>query len=575
MFNHLFENRNSTVTNLIKLGDCLGRSLRENIELFSIDSENQKVAYLTESGKVISGYYDISDDLKLEDIDIQDSDIFSENASFDTYVNEKVSDFVGSLYRDSYSQAEDSFSNILSLWENRLKFDSVRKKLNEKATLFSEDKNIINTEEVQRFLEMMPQFLSFLEENREQISEIKEIENAIKLSNSVSTAFNFPKITFDSLQESSSYKVSRGVNKSIYEMICKQELVRKELLESKNNFEDVWATNSKIRALAQLIFEDSEDVVLRSLVEAVVEVPYLALTSKKQLSESISNAFSLTDHSTITEKEIAGYASRLFEMKKPVKNIILNILNEKYGINIQTLKDVDSFSSLANTQVVIFESLSRLAPKGSALKATLSEVSKLLNNKNGVEVIDINDILQESFESCGYTQFCEKFNLVENLSFEEIFSEEMSAEQLLEKAKAKRKSYVEKSEKSSENEVEDEDDTMQKADEASADFSKPASFSPDGGDGEEEEEKSTKEELSDKQKELDVDKDGEIEGEDLAKLRKKKVKEEAEEATPADTSEKETSTDQESFSSEDLMKALSDLDGLLKDFQYSEDESEE
>ena len=575
MFNHLFENRNSTVTNLIKLGDCLGRSLRENIELFSIDSENQKVAYLTESGKVISGYYDISDDLKLEDIDIQDSDIFSENASFDTYVNEKVSDFVGSLYRDSYSQAEDSFSNILSLWENRLKFDSVRKKLNEKATLFSEDKNIINTEEVQRFLEMMPQFLSFLEENREQISEIKEIENAIKLSNSVSTAFNFPKITFDSLQESSSYKVSRGVNKSIYEMICKQELVRKELLESKNNFEDVWATNSKIRALAQLIFEDSEDVVLRSLVEAVVEVPYLALTSKKQLSESISNAFSLTDHSTITEKEIAGYASRLFEMKKPVKNIILNILNEKYGINIQTLKDVDSFSSLANTQVVIFESLSRLAPKGSALKATLSEVSKLLNNKNGVEVIDINDILQESFESCGYTQFCEKFNLVENLSFEEIFSEEMSAEQLLEKAKANRKSYVEKSEKSSENEVEDEDDTMQKADEASADFSKPASFSPDGGDGEEEEEKSTKEELSDKQKELDVDKDGEIEGEDLAKLRKKKVKEEAEEATPADTSEKETSTDQESFSSEDLMKALSDLDGLLKDFQYSEDESEE
>jgi len=575
MFNHLFENRNSTVTNLIKLGDCLGRSLRENIELFSIDSENQKVAYLTESGKVISGYYDISDDLKLEDIDIQDSDIFSENASFDTYVNEKVSDFVGSLYRDSYSQAEDSFSNILSLWENRLKFDSVRKKLNEKATLFSEDKNIINTEEVQRFLEMMPQFLSFLEENREQISEIKEIENAIKLSNSVSTAFNFPKITFDSLQESSSYKVSRGVNKSIYEMICKQELVRKELLESKNNFEDVWATNSKIRALAQLIFEDSEDVVLRSLVEAVVEVPYLALTSKKQLSESISNAFSLTDHSTITEKEIAGYASRLFEMKKPVKNIILNILNEKYGINIQTLKDVDSFSSLANTQVVIFESLSRLAPKGSALKATLSEVSKLLNNKNGVEVIDINDILQESFESCGYTQFCEKFNLVENLSFEEIFSEEMSAEQLLEKAKAKRKSYVEKSEKSSENEVEDEDDTMQKADEASADFSKPASFSPDGGDGEEEEEKSTKEELSDKQKELDVDKDGEIEGEDLAKLRKKKVKEEAEEATPADTSEKETSTDQESFSSEDLMKALNDLDGLLKDFQYSEDESEE
>ena len=43
MFDHLFENRNSTVTNLLKLADCLGRSLRENIELFSIDSEAKKL----------------------------------------------------------------------------------------------------------------------------------------------------------------------------------------------------------------------------------------------------------------------------------------------------------------------------------------------------------------------------------------------------------------------------------------------------------------------------------------------------------------------------------------------------
>ena len=57
MFDHLFENRNTTVTHLLKLGDCLGRSLRENIELFSIESEDKKVAYLTETGKVISGVF--------------------------------------------------------------------------------------------------------------------------------------------------------------------------------------------------------------------------------------------------------------------------------------------------------------------------------------------------------------------------------------------------------------------------------------------------------------------------------------------------------------------------------------
>jgi len=49
MFNYLFENRNSTVTHLLKLGDCLGRSLRENVELFSIDGEKKEVAFLTEA----------------------------------------------------------------------------------------------------------------------------------------------------------------------------------------------------------------------------------------------------------------------------------------------------------------------------------------------------------------------------------------------------------------------------------------------------------------------------------------------------------------------------------------------
>ena len=75
MFDHLFENRNSTVTNLLKLGDCLGRSLRENIELFSIDSEAKKVAYLSEEGKVISGEYDFDENITFSKIQVQESDI--------------------------------------------------------------------------------------------------------------------------------------------------------------------------------------------------------------------------------------------------------------------------------------------------------------------------------------------------------------------------------------------------------------------------------------------------------------------------------------------------------------------
>lgn len=439
MFDHLFENRNSTITNLIKLGDCLGRSLRENVELFTIDSEMSKVAYLSESGKVITGEYTFDEDLLLNHINIQEADIFTDNKIFDSYVEEKVSTFVGRLDSNKYGEANDSFSDILTLWENRLKFETVKKHLAEKKAAFSDSQDIVESAEFQRFLEVMPQITAFLEEKKTTIQNVQEIENAIKLSNSVSKAFNFPRLSYDSLQEEGKYTISRGINKSIYEMICKQELVKKELLESKKNFGDVWATNPRIRELASLIFEDSVDQVLESLVEAVIEVPFLALTTKKQLFDSINNAFSLTENSNISTKDLKTYVSQLFEMKKPLKAVILSLLNEKYGINVQNLKDTPTFSSLSNTQVVIFESLARLAPKGSVVKDTLSDLSKLLKNKNGVEVIDVNDVLQECFEVCEYNSFCEDFNLIDNLSFEDILEEDMTVAELLEKAKKNNK----------------------------------------------------------------------------------------------------------------------------------------
>tara|TARA_R110002074_G_scaffold153073_1_gene307842 strand:- start:1076 stop:2791 length:1716 start_codon:yes stop_codon:yes gene_type:complete len=435
MFDHLFENRNTTVTNLLKLSDCLGRSLRENVELFSIDSESNSVAYLSESGKVISGEYDFSNEITLNNIKVQESDIFTDNNIFDTAVNEKVSSFIGTLNSNKYGEADVSFTDVLSLWENRLKFENVKKKLTEKSLVFSENQTIVKTEQFQRFLEVMPQFMSFLTEERETIERVKEIENAIKLSNSVSKAFDFPRISHETLEEDGSYSLSKGLNKSIYELVCKQELVKKELLESKKNFEDVWATNPKIRQLAALIFEDSDETVLEALVEAVVEVPFLALTTKKQLSESIDNAFSLSDDTVISTKELKSFVSKLFEMKKPLKHVIINLLNEKYGINIQNLKESATFKGLANTQVVIFEALTRLSPNGSVVKETLSELSHMLKSKNGVEVIDVNETLQTCFEACEYDNFTSDFTLVEGISFDTLLEEETSVVELLEKAK--------------------------------------------------------------------------------------------------------------------------------------------
>ena len=436
MFDHLFENRNKTITNLIKLSDCLGRSLRENVELFAIDSEKSEVAFLTEGGKVITGTYTLDKNIILDSIRVQEIEIFTDNNIFETYVDEKVSNFVGNLNSDNYKDANESFSDILSLWENRLKFDNVRKKLEEKVSVFSESQQILSTSPFQRFLEVMPQFLTFLEEEKENVTSIKEIENAIKLSNSVSKAFNTPKVTLDDL-ENGPYTISKGINESIYEMLCRQELVKKELLESKKSFEVIWATNTKIRNLASLLYEDSEVTVLESLVDAVVEVPYLALSTKKQLFESLDSALGLSDHAAISTKDIKDFSSRLFEMKKPLKKTIISLLNEKYGINIQNLQESATFTSLANTQTVIFESLARLAPKGSVLKTTLSEMGKMIKGKNGVEVIDINDILQEAFDSCNYSTFCEDFALAEGVSFDSILDEGITAAHLVEKAKEK------------------------------------------------------------------------------------------------------------------------------------------
>jgi len=487
MFDHLFENRNTTVTNLLKLGDCLGRSLRENVELFSIDSENKRVAFLTENGKVLSGEYNLKGDINLTNLRIQSSDIFADNETFDSFVTEKVSTFVGKLNSNEYETADDSFTNLLSLWENRLKFENVKKRLQEKAAVFSQDQTIVETQEFQRFLEMMPQFLDFLSENKQNIEQVKEIEHAIKLSNAVSKAFDFPKLSYDALQEQGSYKISKGPNKSVYELICKQELVRKELLESKKSFEDVWATNPSIRKLASHIFEDSEEIVLEAFVYAVVEVPFLALTTKKQLFESLGSSFGFSDDTAISDKEIKGYASKLFEMKKPLKSVILELLNTKYGINVQNLRESATFEGLAQTQVVIFEALMRLAPKGSIIKECLSDLSKMLKTKNGVEIIDVNDLLQECFEGCDYSDFTFDFSLSEGISFNTLLTTEVSTNDLLEKAKEKMlldkdkykpvdddednlspeqkdgKAAAEKGEVDPENETEDEDDSIKAA----------------------------------------------------------------------------------------------------------------
>lgn len=419
MFANIFEDRNKTIVHLIKLGDCLGRSLRENVSLLSVDSNNSEVAYLTKAGKVISGTYIIGEDISLSKIKVQDSSIYKDESKFDKFVNEKIHSFVENIYYSEFASADTSFNDVLSLWENRLKISSVQKKLIEQSTKLSKIESIIESDEFLNLLEVTPQLLNFLQENLEKIIRVPEIRNAVNLSNTISEAFNLPRLSLEALEENGTYTLNNGINPSIYEMICRQELVKKELLESKKNFDTVWASNAAIRKLASMIFEKDEAVV-EALSEAVKEVPYISLVSKKTLFNTFNNCLSQVDGIGVSEKDIQEFATKIFEYKKDIKQMFINTINEKYGVDVMNLQEPASFKSLANTQVVIFEALSRLAPRNSILKKTLSETAEFLKNKSGVECIDVNEYLMEIFVEAGYNVVLEEEGEIPKFNFKRV-----------------------------------------------------------------------------------------------------------------------------------------------------------
>lgn len=401
MFSNLFEERDKTITHLVKLGDCIGRSLRENVSLFSIDSSNSKVSYVTNSGKVISGSFMIGEHISINNLKVQDAEVFQDGTEFDKFVNEKIHSFVESVHYGEYGAADSSFDDVLSLWENRLKLSSIQNRLMEQSEKLSRIENIVESSEFQKLIEVIPQLQDFLKENLDKVVTVPEIRNGVNLSNAVSQAFNFPRLTLEELEEQNEYILKNGVNESIYEMICRQELVKRELLESKKSFDTVWADNTSIRKLASMIFE-SDEAIVGALSEALKEVPYLSLASKRSLFNTFTNCLANADGIGVSEKDIQNYSAKIFEWKKDVKKVFIETINEKYGVNIQNLQNPASFKSLANTQVVIFEALSRLSPKGSVLKEVLSEMAISLKSKSGVECIDVNDFLIEMFLSVGY-----------------------------------------------------------------------------------------------------------------------------------------------------------------------------
>ena len=139
----IFENREKTVWKLFQLAECLGRSLRENVSLFYIDSSESKVSYVTENNKVITATYQLNEDAVLKDIVVQESDVFVEGEAFENLVDDRVHSFVGSLSNNDFNSSETNFDDILKLWEYRIKFDKIKNSLEDKAQRFDETQKIL------------------------------------------------------------------------------------------------------------------------------------------------------------------------------------------------------------------------------------------------------------------------------------------------------------------------------------------------------------------------------------------------------------------------------------------------
>lgn len=415
MLTNLIENRGKEFSNLVKIGDYLARSLRENVELFYV--ENGKVTYVTESGGVINANYAFKPNLKLTNVQVDDSSILEDREAFEKVTDKKVSNLLSNLLESDYHDAENQFDEILSLFETKLSFERIKERLRTKVERFGESTKIVSTPQFQKVSEMRDKIVQFLKENKA-IVNIPEIKNGLKLASVVSKAFNLPKLTLEQLAESKTFSVRPSDNNSIYEHLCRQELIAKELLEAKENFDTTWANNELISDLASMIYEKRSKIE-EKVAEIITKIPYFALSTKKQLSTIIENSLGLSDLK-ISNKDVTKFVSNIFEMKKPVKNYIMDLLNEKYGINVNNLNEIPTFSNLLKTEMVVLASLAKLAPKNSLIKQTLFELAESLKSKNGAESIDVVDFINEVFDEAGYKKQLNETHLLQYLDFARV-----------------------------------------------------------------------------------------------------------------------------------------------------------
>ena len=416
MLTNLIENRGKEFSNLIKIGDYLARTLRENVELFSL--EDGIATYLTENGSVISGKYAFKPTLSLSKIVVEDADILENRKAFEEAADKKVMSVLSNLLEDDYQTAEGSFDKILSMYETKLTYERIKGRLQEKTERFGESTKIVSSKEFQRVNEIKDQLISFLKES-EGLLDSTGMKTGMKLIKLVSTSFDLPKQTVSQIEEQGNIEVKFVGKTDLYEHLCRKELIQKELLEARQNFDNIWVDNAGVQDLASMIFESDSDAIRHQVAQVVSDAPYLALATKKQINSLLSNCLSMNEVK-VTQKDLNKFAGQIHEMKKPIKQYVLDVLNEKYGIDVRKLDEVPTFKTLTMTEGELITQIAKHAPEGSIIEKTLNEFADCLKIKNGAEAIDLAVFLEEMFDEAGHGEALNEASLMDYMDFNQV-----------------------------------------------------------------------------------------------------------------------------------------------------------
>tara|TARA_R110000824_G_scaffold61487_19_gene163586 strand:- start:4457 stop:6259 length:1803 start_codon:yes stop_codon:yes gene_type:complete len=581
-FKNLFNNRNKNFARLSEAGDYLGRRLRENLVIYDIDDTNHMVTYVTECQHLVScKYQETKGKLTFDDFVVENLEKITSDEAIDEHVEQHIHTFMEAIVVDRFDVAEVSFDSVIESFKMRSKIEESRKKLNKKIARFGETYNIKETKAYRKFEESLPLLQAFFAENLEALQSNPKLIEGLRLSKVVGDTYDLPKLTLETLKDEF-VVIPTNSKKTLYEMVCEKELVRKELLEAKESFSRMWAKNDRLSTLASHIYSH-DTIIKKALVEAVHAVPYIALSNKVDLTAVLDSVFQVTNPGSISQKDIREFVGKIYEFKKPMKSVVLQTLNEKYGVNVQSLRFIPSFKGLAEVQSEIFSMLAENAGDG-ILSDVLKEFSVCMTKKGGVQVLDVANTLSHVMSEANFAvvDIDETFQmkklsdyLKSNIDDAQYYGDddELSNDPGLGSEKKKGKKGKDWGGDKGDIKAKDrkkDDDSKLTADEE--------------GDVDDDKSDAPGDKLTKKQsKKMDKDKDGDIDAKDMKKLRKEGAEaaeeevetDEVEDEEVEDTGDEQMNAAEKDMEGDNFRKLVARIEGITDDIDVDLEDDEE